>query len=140
MLWLKAFHLITMVTWFSGLFYLPRLFVYHAASTDTVSAERFKIMEHRLFYYIMTPSAVLTILFGLGMMHYNPSYYLHAGWMHAKLGLIAGLVVYHILCGVWLQGFKHNANKHTASYYRKINEIPAIFLILIVLLAVFKPF
>jgi len=140
MLWLKAFHLITMVTWFGGLFYLPRLFVYHADSTDTISIERFKIMEGRLFYFIMTPSAVLTLILGIGMMHLNPAYYLHAGWLHAKLSLIAGLVVYHILCGVWLQQFKHNTNQHTVRFYRKINEVPVIFLVFIVLLAVFKPF
>ena len=99
MLWVKAFHIIFMVTWFAGLFYLPRLFVYHAMATDRVGIERFKIMERKLFFGIATPGAVLTILFGIWTLSYNLHGYMQMGWMHAKLGLVALLVLYHLYLG-----------------------------------------
>lgn len=140
MLWIKAFHIIFMVTWFAGLFYLPRLFVYHAQATDTISLERFKIMERKLYFGIMTPGALLTILFGIWLISYNPSGYLHMGWLHAKLTLVLLLILFHCYCGkLWLD-FKRNANKHTHTFYRWLNEVPTVLLILIVLLAVLKPF
>lgn len=141
MLWLKALHLIFMVTWFAGLFYLPRLFVYHAMSSDATGIERFKVMERKLFFGIMTPGAVLTILFGLLTVHaVGWQAYSGQGWLHAKLGLILLLVVYHLWCGKLLFDFKHDRNRHSHVWYRWFNEVPVVFLIAIVILAVVRPF
>ncbi|MGZ8164926.1 MAG: protoporphyrinogen oxidase HemJ [Methylobacter sp.] len=141
MLWLKAFHLIFMVTWFAGLFYLPRLYVYHAQSSDEISNERFKVMERKLFFGIMTPGMILTLLFGIWMLaDYAWSLYSASGWLHAKLTLLALLLVYHYYCGRWLFGFKHDRNRHTHVFYRWMNEVPVLFLVGIVILAVVKPF
>ena len=140
-MWLKAFHLIFMVTWFAGLFYLPRLYVYHAMSTDAVSIERFKVMERKLFWGIMTPGMILTFVFGVWMLvDYAWASYGHSGWLHAKLGLLAILALYHIQCGRWLADFKYDRNRHGQAYYRWVNEIPVLFLFAIVVLAVVKPF
>jgi putative membrane protein len=140
-MWLKAFHLIFMVTWFAGLFYLPRLFVYHAMAADAVSAERFKIMERKLYFGIMTPGLVATLVFGVWMLvDYAWAAYGSSGWLHAKLFLLALLVGYHALCGVWLNDFKHDRNTHSHVFFRWVNEIPVLFLFAIVLLAVIKPF
>src|SRR5579862_2061322 len=128
MLWVKSLHIIFMVTWFSGLFYLPRLFVYHAMATDTISIERFKIMERKLYFDIMTPGAILTILFGLWLIYFNPSFYMHAAWMHAKLSLVALLIVYHLYLGCLRKDFKLDKNKHGHVFYRILNEIPVVFL------------
>jgi protoporphyrinogen IX oxidase len=138
---LKALHLIFMVTWFAGLFYLPRLFVYHALAADKVSSERFKIMERKLYYGIMTPGMILTLIFGIWMLiDYAWSAYGSAGWLHAKLTLIVLLVAYHLYCGKWLADFKHDRNRHSHIFYRWINEVPVLFLFAIVILAVLKPF
>ena len=139
MLWLKAFHIIFVVTWFSGLFYLPRLFVYHAKATDLISKERFKIMEKKLYYYIATPSGILTILFGLSLMSIHFIGYLQMPWLHLKLGLVFLLVLYHIYLGKLLRDFKQDRNIRSHTFYRFINEVPTFFLIAIVLLAVIKP-
>jgi putative membrane protein len=140
-MWLKAFHLIFMVTWFAGLFYLPRLFVYHTMTADVVSVERFKIMERKLFYGIMTPAMILTLAFGIWMLvDYAWDLYRTSLWLHLKLTLLALLVVYHGCCWKWLNDFKLDRNIHSHIYYRWINEIPVIFLFAIVLLAVIKPF
>ena len=141
MLWLKALHLIFMVTWFAGLFYLPRLYVYHTMSDDEISNERFKIMERKLFFGIMTPGLILTLLFGIWMLlDYAWALYSTSGWLHAKLTLLALLIVYHFYCGKWMIDFKHNRNQHSHVFYRWINEIPVLFLIAIIILAVVKPF
>lgn len=140
MLWVKAFHIIFMVTWFCGLFYLPRLFVYHAMASDSLSLVRFKVMERKLYYYIMTPGAILTIVFGAWLLSYNPAGYMHAGWMHAKLGLVFLLVIYHIYLGFLLRDFAADRNKHGHKFYRILNEIPSLFLFAIVILVVVKPF
>ena len=141
MLWLKAFHLIFMVTWFAGLFYLPRLFVYHAMSDDQISRERFKVMERKLYFGIMTPGMLLTLVFGIWMLaDYAWLLYRGSGWLHMKLALLALLVVYHGFCGKWLLDFKYDRNSHTHVYFRWVNEIPVLFLFAIVLLAVLKPF
>ncbi|MCK4841413.1 MAG: protoporphyrinogen oxidase HemJ [Methylococcales bacterium] len=141
MLWLKALHLIFMVTWFAGLFYLPRLFVYHAMSDDKISHERFKIMERKLFFGIMTPGMILTFVFGIWMLtSYAWELYSATGWLHSKLALLALLIVYHIFCGKCLLDFKHDRNQHSHVYYRWMNEIPVLFLVGIVILAVVKPF
>ncbi len=141
MLWLKALHLIFMTTWFAGLFYLPRLFVYHSMSDDIISIERFKIMERKLYYGIMTPGMILTFLFGIWMLiSYDWEIYGKSGWLHAKLGLLGILFIYHIICGKWLLDFKYDRNQHGHVYYRWMNEVPVLFLIAIVILAVVKPF
>ena len=138
--WFKALHLIFMVTWFAGLFYLPRLFVYHSLSADAISIDRFKVMERKLFYGIMSPGAVLTLIFGAGTLFVNGwSNYKDALWMQAKLALILLLIVYHIYCGILLVGFKHDRNRHGHVWYRWFNEIPVIALIVIIVLAVIQP-
>jgi len=141
MLWLKALHLIFMVTWFAGLFYLPRLYVYHAMSADEISNSRFKIMERKLFFGIMTPGMIVTFVFGIWMLIDGGwAMYSGSGWLHAKLTLLALLLVYHYFCGKWLFDFRHDRNKHSHIYYRWANEIPVLFLVGIIILAVVKPF
>ena len=141
MLWYKALHLIFMVTWFSGLFYLPRLFVYHAMSDDKISIDRFKIMEKKLFYGIATPGGLLTIIFGVCLLVSNGmTSYSGQLWLSLKMILVAILVLYHIYCFSLLQDFKYNRNKHTHIWYRWFNEVPVLILVGIVLLAVIKPF
>lgn len=140
-MWLKAFHLIFMVTWFAGLFYLPRLFVYHAMSEDKLSQERFKVMERKLFYGIMTPGMILTLIFGIWMLiDYAWEMYANMGWLHVKILLLFGLVVYHAFCYLWLQNFKYDRNTRSHVFYRWVNEIPVIFLLIIIILATVKPF
>jgi putative membrane protein len=130
-----------MVTWFSGLFYLPRLFVYHAMSDDEISIDRFKIMEKKLFYGIATPGGLLTIIFGFCLLVSNGmTSYSGQLWLSLKMILIAVLVLYHIYCFSLLQDFKYNRNKHTHIWYRWFNEVPVLILVGIVLLAVIKPF
>ena len=141
MLWLKALHLIFMVTWFAGLFYLPRLFVYHAMSDDAISNERFNVMERKLFFGIMTPGMIATFLFGIWMLVvYDWAVYANAGWLHAKLALLALTLVYHYACYLWLLDFKHDRNRRSHVFYRWMNEVPVLFLVGIVILAVVKPF
>ena len=136
MLWYKSLHLIFMVTWFAGLFYLPRLFVYHSMAEDEISRDRFKIMERKLFWGIMTPGAILTILFGTLLI---PSYGL-PDWLKIKLFLIFLLIIYHVWCGILMYKFKAGENTHGHVWYRVFNEVPVILLVFIILLAVFKPF
>ena len=137
MLWLKAFHIISMVAWFAGLFYLPRLFVYHAMAEDRVSVERFKVMEKKLYYAIMMPSAFFTVFFGLLILYF---YSFYPTWLYIKLALVMGLLIYHFYCGKIRKDFYYNRNVHTAIFYRVFNEIPVIFLVLIVILVIIKPF
>lgn len=130
-----------MVTWFAGLFYLPRLFVYHSLCQDLPGDERFKVMERKLFFGIMTPGAVITVALGIWMLIDSAwARYADSGWLHAKLLLVALLVVYHIYCGKYLMDFKHQRNQHNHVFYRWFNEVPVLFLIAIVILAVVKPF
>ena len=128
-----------MVTWFAGLFYLPRLFVYHAQTTDREGDERFKIMERKLFWGIMTPGGVLTIVFGFAMLIPQWEVYAPYGWMDAKLFIVGLLVIYHVWCGVCLKRFRDNANVHSHTWYRWFNEVPTVGLIAIILLAVLRP-
>ncbi|QMT60244.1 protoporphyrinogen oxidase HemJ [Legionella sp. PC997] len=139
MLWIKAFHIIAMVSWFAGLFYLPRLFVYNADTQDEPSLIRFKTMERRLYYGIMWPAAILTTFFGLWLLSYNLSYYMSVGWMHAKLSLVIILWVYHLLCGYYLKAFSRNQNQKNSRFFRIYNEFPTLLLIGIVILVVVKP-
>ena len=136
MLWIKSFHIIFMVTWFAGLFYLPRLFVYHAASTDEISNERFKIMERKLFYGIMTPGGIITT--GLGLWLWL-GYGFSGTWLYAKVILVSILILYHLYCGKILLDFKHNRNHHTHVFYRWLNEFPVLILIAVVILVEVKP-
>jgi len=137
MLWVKALHVIFMVSWFAGLFYLPRLFVYHAQAADAISIERFKIMERKLYFGIMTPGAILTVLFGAWLWL---GYGISGGWLHAKLALVAALVAYHVYCGKLLGDFKRDRNRHGHVWYRWFNELPVLILIGVVILVVVKPF
>jgi len=137
MLWIKALHLIFLVTWFAGLFYLPRLFVYHAMAEDETGKERFKVMERRLYYGIMTPGGVLTVVFGLWLWL---GYGFGGGWMHAKLVLVAVLIAYHLWCGRLLDDFRHGRNTRSHVWYRWFNEVPTVILIVVVILTVVKPF
>jgi putative membrane protein len=137
MLWIKSLHLIFMVTWFAGLFYLPRLFVYHAMAEDAASRERFKVMERKLYYGIMTPGAVLTIVFGFWLWQ---GYGFSGGWLHAKLALVAILIGYHVWCGNLVRSFREDRNTHSHVWYRWFNEFPTIVLIAVVILTVVKPF
>lgn len=139
MLWLKALHIIFMVTWFAGLFYLPRLFVYHAMTDDAAGSARFKIMERKLFYGIMTPGGVLTALTGLWLLGASWSVLATQTWLLVKLGLVAGLIVYHVWCGVIVRQFKDDRNTRSHVWFRWFNEAPVVFLAGIVLLAVLRP-
>lgn len=140
MLWIKALHIIFMVTWFAGLFYLPRLFVYHAMATDPDIQSQFKIMEHKLFWFITTPGAILTTVFGIWLVCLYPAGTLNLMlWLQLKFCLVILLWIYHIGCGVLLNQFKLDRNPHSHRWYRLFNEAPTLLLIGIVLLAVLKP-
>ena len=138
--WIKAWHIIFMVTWFAGLFYLPRLFVYHAACDDTPGRERFKVMERKLFI-IMTMGAVGTAIFGVWLLiGYAWEAFRADGWLHAKLALVAVLIAYHGYCWKLVQDFKQDRNHHGHVFYRWVNEFPVLLLIAIVIFVVVKPF
>jgi putative membrane protein len=138
-LFIKAFHIIAVVAWFAGLFYLPRLFVYHAETKDSISLDRFKLMEKRLYYAITWPAAAAVTLLGLWLITFNPSYYLKSVWMHAKISLVLVLWCYHFTCGHYLKLFSQNNNSRSARFFRMFNEVPTLLLIAIVLLVVVKP-
>ena len=140
MLWVKAFHIIAVITWFAAIFYLPRLFVYHADAEDTTSRERFKIMERKLYRGIMWPSMVATVVLGLWLLSYNLNYYLSAGWVHAKLFLVVTLVIYHLYCGHLMKVFRADLNTRSHVFYRWFNEIPVLILVAVVILVVVRPF
>jgi len=136
----KTAHVVFMVTWFAGLFYLPRLFVYHAmaAPDDRVGIERFKVMERKLYFGIMTPGAVLTIVFGLWLWL---GFGVTGGWLHAKVALVVVLIALHVYLGALLRAFAADRNRHGHVYYRWLNEIPALpLLIAVVYLVIAKPF
>jgi putative membrane protein len=138
LLWLKAFHVIAMVTWFAGLFYLPRLFVYHADAKDSIGSERFRVMERRLFA-LMSVGGTATVVFGVAMIAAAPAY-LKMGWLHVKLLLVGLVLVYHGFCFKLLRDFARDRNTRSARWFRAFNELPSVFLVAIVLLAVAKPF
>ena len=139
MLWVKAVHIIFMVTWFAGLFYLPRLFVYHADSDDAISNERFKIMERKLFWGITTPGGIITAVFGFWLIALLGLPVLSALWLQLKLALVVVLVGYHIWCGKLVADFRHDRNKHSHVWYRWFNEFPVLILIAVVLLVELQP-
>ena len=139
-LWFKAFHLIFVVTWFAGLFYLPRLFVYHASTEDAVGNTRFKTMERKLYWGIMTPSVVLLFAMGLGLIwQLGAAWLIQTAWFHVKLVLVVILVAYHVYLGHLLRQFRDDSNRHGHVFYRLINEFPVLILVAVVLLAVLKP-
>ncbi len=139
MRWFLAFHLIFIICWFAGLFYLPRLFVYHAGCRDKVSRARFVIMERRLYWGIMTPAGILSTLFGLYLFAAQASMYISKPWMQWKLLCVGILWLYHILCGQFLVDFRCHRNQHTTHFYRWFNEIPTVLLFMIIILAVVQP-
>jgi len=134
---IKSVHIIFMVTWFAGLFYLPRLFVYHAMAEDTVGIERFKTMERKLLWGIMTPSAALTVVTGLWLWL---GYGVGGGWLHAKLALVMVLLAYHGWCFKLVADFKRDQNTRGHVWYRWFNEFPVLLLVAIVILVEVKPF
>ena len=137
MLLVKSLHLLFMVTWFAGLFYLPRLFVYHAQASDRISIERFKVMERKLFWGIATPGGVLTLVFGLWL--WLGWFQGAGGWLHAKLALVGVLVAYHAWCGKLMLDFRNERNTRSHVWFRWFNECPVLVLAAIILLVVFKP-
>jgi putative membrane protein len=139
MLWIKALHISFMVTWFAGLFYLPRLFVYHAMSTDEISRDRFVVMERKLFFGIMTPGAVFTAVFGIWLVFQAGAMQV-GGWFHVKMALVLLLIAYHVYCGKLLFDFKYNRNTHSHVFFRWLNEVPVLLLFGVVVLVVVKPF
>lgn len=140
MLWVKALHIIAMVCWFAGIFYLPRLFVYHAACEDQTGRERFKIMERKLYRGITTPSMIATVVLGLWLISYNVQGYMSQGWLHAKLLLVVLLIGYHFYCGHLVKVFRDNRNTRSHVFYRWFNEVPVLILVAVVILASVKPF
>lgn len=140
MLWIKAFHIIFMVTWLAGLLYLPRLFVYHADATDEPGRARFCVMEKRLSI-LMSIGAALTIGLGVWLLVlFGGDWLAHNAWMHAKLGLVLLLVIYHGWCQIQVKKFRQNRASHSSRFYRIANEVPSVLLVLIVILVVVKPF
>ncbi len=139
-LWLKALHIIFMVAWFAGIFYFPRLLVYHAASTEKTVQAQLKIMERRLLFFV-TPFAILTAIFGIALIfQYGAEWFKVSGWLHAKLTLVMLLYLYHGYCFKLLADFKQDKNTRSDKFYRWFNEFPVILLFIIVILAVVKPF
>jgi putative membrane protein len=138
-LWIKTLHIVSLVCWFAALFYLPRLFVYHAMSEDQPSRERFVVMERKLYRGIMTPSMLLTLVFGAWLVYLNPSW-MSMGWLHAKVALVVLLIGYHHICGAHRKRFERNESRHSHTFYRWFNEVPVVLLLVIVALAVVKPF
>lgn len=139
MLWIKAFHVISMVCWFAGLFYLPRLFVYHAMSEDQASIERFKVMERKLYFGIMTPAMAATFVFGIIMLIDGWAVYKTLKWMQLKLLLVFILMGYHHTCKKHLKRFAADNNQKSHVYFRWFNEFPVLLLIAIIILVIVKP-
>ncbi|WP_237068614.1 protoporphyrinogen oxidase HemJ [Microbulbifer guangxiensis] len=140
MLWVKAFHLMAVVTWFAALFYLPRLFVYHAEAEDKLSRDRFCTMERRLYRGIALPSMIAVIALGIWLISFNPSYYMSSGWMHAKLFFVVLLIGYHHVCGAYVRKFAAGTINRSPRFFRIFNELPVIALVAIMILAVVRPF
>lgn len=136
MLWVKSFHIIFVVSWFAGLFYLPRIFVNHAMATDPVEVERLKLMEHKL-YRFMTQLGLFALAFGFWLWL---GYGFGGGWLHAKLALVGVLVAYHLYCGKLVSDFRADRSRRGHVFYRWFNEFPVLLLTAIVILAVVKPF
>lgn len=139
MLWIKAFHIIAMVCWFAGIFYLPRLFVYHAMAEEQATRDHLKTMERKLYRFI-SPFAVLTVVFGLILLAQNWAFYIDQHWMQLKLLLVLALIVYHGYCGVLVKRFESDANIRSHVFYRWFNEAPVAVLFGAIILVVVRPF
>ncbi len=138
MLWIKAFHIIAVICWFAMLFYLPRLFVYHAMAEDQVSKDRFHIMERKLYRAIGTPSMIATLIFGTWFASINWDYYVSSTWFWIKMMLVAALIGYHHMCGVFIKQFQKGLVTKGHVFFRWFNEMPAVVLVIIVILVVVK--
>lgn len=138
--WVLAFHLIAVICWFAALFYLPRLFVYHAMAEDQISIERFKVMERKLYRGIANPSMIATVVLGLWLFSMAPQAYLSQGWFHLKALLVVLLIGYHYLCLGHLKKLADDRSDKTHIYFRFFNEVPVLFLVAIVILVIVKPF
>ena len=138
--WIEALHIISVVCWFAALFYLPRLFVYHAQAEDDIGIERFKLMERKLYRVIGTPAMVATLVFGLWLVSLAPDYYLAQTWFRIKASLVLLLLTYHGLCWYFLRQFRDDRNRHSHVFYRWFNEVPVLALIAVVVMVVVKPF
>jgi protoporphyrinogen IX oxidase len=140
MLWLKAFHIVAFTSWFAMLFYLPRLFVYHQLAEDAASKERFCVMEHKLYRYIGGPAMLVTLLLGIAMAVQGWAYYSTQGWFFTKLALVFFLIGYHHMCGAFVKKLAAGTCTKSHKFFRIFNEVPVLFLIIIVILVVVKPF
>ena len=138
--WVLAFHLMAVICWFAALFYLPRLFVYHAMAEDAVSIERFKIMERKLYRGIANPSMIATVILGLWLVYLNPQAYISEGWFHLKTLLVIVLIGYHHICLAHMKKLAEDSNNKTHVYFRFFNEVPVLCMVAIVILVIVKPF
>lgn len=138
-LWFKAWHVISLVCWFAAIFYLPRLFVYHAMSADKISQERFALMERKLYRGIMTPAMIATWIFGLCMLLPNWDSYKTQVWLHIKLACVIALTLYHVACGRFRLKLIDNPNYKTHVFWRWFNEVPVLILVAVVILVIVKP-
>ena len=138
MLWIKAFHIISVICWFAVIFYLPRLFVYHAMAEDEISKERFKVMERKLYKGIGIPAMIATLFFGIGLVHFNWAYYSHSTWFWLKAFLVFLLIGYFHVCGAYMKKFARDEMHKSHKFFRIFNEIPVFMLVAIVLLVVLK--
>jgi putative membrane protein len=138
--WVLAFHLMAVICWFAALFYLPRLFVYHAMAEDNLSIERFKVMERKLYRGIANPSMIATVVLGLWLVSMAPQAYMSQGWFHLKALLVLLLIGYHHMCLAHMKKLANDCNKKTHVYFRFFNEVPVIFMVVIVILVIVKPF
>lgn len=139
MLWLKAFHIISVICWFAGIFYLPRLFVYHAMAEDQKTQDHLKIMERKLYRFV-TPFMIITVLIGIYLVSLNVSYYQSATWFQVKAFCVILLIIYHFYCGKLVKDFAADQNKRSDKYYRIFNELPVPLLFIIVIMVVVRPF
>ena len=139
-LWIKAFHVISIVTWFAALFYLPRLFVYHSSAVDAVSQERFKIMEAKLYRVIMRPSMIAAVVLGSWLLALGWDSFVVQGWIWVKIAAVVALLGYHHYCARLIRAFAEDRSPHSERFYRMFNEAPALLLIIIVVLVIVKPF
>ena len=137
--WIKALHVIAIISWMAGMLYLPRLFVYHAsADKGSELSETLKIMERRLLRLIINPAMIVSWLLGLSMIAANPSM-LHGGWLHVKLGCVILLQIFHAFLSRWRKAFLRDENAHSATFFRKVNEIPTVLMVVIVIMVIVKP-
>ena len=139
MLWVKAFHIISIVCWFAGIFYLPRLFVYHAMADDQATREHLKVMEHKL-YRFMSIFAITSVALGAWLLSYNWDYYWQSMWFIIKLLLVLGLIAYHLVCGRYVKRLAQDNDQRGHVFYRWFNELPVFILFAVVILVVVKPF